>query len=384
MYITVRSGHYQAARAIEAGLRQLNPKAEILAIDAFQYLNPVLARMVDRLYLSVIQNLPDLWDYLYDNPKVVQSSERYRKLLHRYDSPRLQGLLADFRPEAIACTQAFPCGLVADCKEENRLQVPLYGVITDFLPHAYWIHPQVDGYVVASEASAQWLINRRVQAQRVHLLGIPIDSRFAEEPSREMICRRLQLASGIPTILLMGGGQGLGPLLETVKALDQIPGPLQLLVVAGTNEKLYHRLIRLIPRLTHRAQVYGHVEFIPELMSVATLLITKPGGLTSSEALSKRLPMVIVDPIPGQEIKNAGFLVQEKVALLAQSTEELGPAVRRLLEQPQELQAMSERARRLGRPASALQTARLILGLAVKDSGSEGHLRCMDGIKSVT
>ncbi len=363
MYITVRSGHYHAARAIESGIRLLNPQAEILTIDAFQYLNPVLARIVDRMYLQVIQKLPELWDYLYDNPKVVERSDRLRQLLHRYDSPRLQELLREFQPDAIACTQAFPCGLVADHKKEHGQSTPLYGVITDFQPHAYWVYPQVDAYVVAAEETREWLFNHRVDSDKIHVLGIPIDPRFAETTSMEAIRLRLQISDDVPSVLLMGGGQGLGPILEAVKTLDSIDRPLQLLVVTGSNERLYHRLIAQIPRLRKPVRIFGHVEFISELMDIASLIITKPGGLTTSEALAKGLPVIALDPIPGQEVKNADFLKQVHVGLEAERLEDLPRIVKRLLDRPQELEKMAANARRLGKPKSAEDTARLILGI---------------------
>ncbi|MBI1953152.1 MAG: glycosyltransferase [Candidatus Omnitrophica bacterium] len=361
MYITGRSGHFQAARAVSEGIRRLHPRCEVLSIDAFQYLNPILARMVDRMYLSVIQKLPELWDYLYDNPVIVKRSERIRKLLHRYDSPRLISLLTEFQPQAIACTQAFPCGLAAHVKREDGLTTPLYGILTDFSPHAFWVHAEVDGYVVGAPQTRQWLIERRIGAERIHTLGIPIDPAFAQKPNAEGVRRRLQLASDDPILLLMGGGQGLGPIVEAVKALDRIRRPVQLLVVAGTNESLYHRLITLAPRLKHPIRVFGHVEFISDLMSVAQLIVTKPGGLTTSEALAKGLPMVILDPIPGQEVKNARFLTAAGVACEAPSPEALPLSVEGLLNEPSRLKAMAGRAAQMGKPSAALDAARLIL-----------------------
>ncbi len=362
MYITIRSGHYQAARAVEQEIRRLQPGAEILTIDAFQYLNPILARIVDRMYLSVIQKLPELWDYLYDNPEVVRQSQRYRRLLHRYDSPRLQGLLEEFQPEVIACTQAFPCGLVADYKQENKRTTPLIAVLTDFTPHAYWVHEQVDGFVVPCEKAAQWLTDRTVPASRVHTLGIPIAPIFREGTNPTVVRRRLQMSPDLPAVLLMGGGQGLGPILEAVEGLDGIGPPFQLLVVTGSNESLYHRLIKRAPGMRHPLQVFGHVDFIADLMSVTTLIVTKPGGLTSSEALAKGLPIVALDPIPGQEIKNAHFLVEEGAACLVEDSKGLPQVVERLLGNPEEIRRMAANARRLGRPNSAAETARLVLG----------------------
>ncbi len=363
MYITGHSGHFQAARALAQGIRQLHPGAETLLIDAFQYLNPILARIVDRMYMSVIQKWPELWDYLYDNPTIVQRSERLRRLLHRYDSPRLMELLSEFQPEAIACTQAFPCGLAANMKQEDGLKTPLYGILTDFSPHAFWVHPQVDGYVVPAEENQRWFEQRRVPPDRIFPLGIPIDPSFDQGPQVQQIRRRLQLSAEVPTLLFMGGGQGLGPILEAVKALDRIERPLQLLVVAGTNEPLYHRLITAAPRLKHPIRVFGHVEFVSDLMSVATLIVTKPGGLTTSEALAKGLPIVILNPIPGQEVKNARFLVESDVGCQAQDAKELPSLVERLLANPKELERLSTNAKRLGKPKAALEAAELILGL---------------------
>lgn len=362
MYITARSGHCQAARAVEQAVRQLHSQAEILTIDAFQYLNPILARIVDRMYLSVIQKMPELWDYLYDNPEVVRRSHRFRTLLHRYDSPRLKGLLEDFHPEVIACTQAFPCGLVADYKMESGLQTPLFGVLTDFMPHAYWVHTRVDGYLVPSEAARRWLVERKVPFEKVHTTGIPIDPAFADTPEAGVIRRRLQMADGLPALLLMGGGQGLGPLLEAVDRLDAVEAPFQLLVITGTNEALYHRLITQAPRMKHPMQVFGHVDFVAELMSVSALIVTKPGGLTASEALAKGLPILALNPIPGQENNNAQFLVAAGAARLIRESGELPEVVRHLLGSPEELRAMSEQARVLGHPRSALEAARRILG----------------------
>ena len=362
MYITARSGHYRAARALEQQIRRINPRAEILTIDAFQYLNPVLARIVDRMYLSVIQNAPEIWDYLYDNPKVVHRSDSFRKLLHRYDSPRLQGLLQDFRPEAIACTQAFPCGLVADYKEEEGVKTPLYGILTDFSPHAYWVHAQVDGYVVPAEESRQWLLDRRVEPDRVFAHGIPIDPVFSEFPDAAAIRRRLQLDPALPVILMMGGGQGLGPIIEAVDHLDRVPRKFQLLVIAGTNESLYHRLITRAPALKHPVQVFGHVDFIADLMSVSSFIITKPGGLTTAEALAKGLPILALNPIPGQEAKNASFLVKEKAARLVKDFGSLAHEVQRLLDNPQEMAEMAAVSKRLGRPQAALKAAQMVLG----------------------
>ncbi len=269
--------------------------------------------------------------------------------------------MEDFSPEVIACTQAFPCGLVADYKQENSFEIPLFGILTDFMPHAYWVHDQVDHYLVPSEETKRWLIDRKIPAGKIHATGIPIDPVFSQQFNPAAIRRRLQWVDGLPAILLMGGGQGLGPLVEAVTHLDEVDRPFQLLVITGTNEALYHRLITQAPKMKHPMQVFGHVDFVSELMSVAALIVSKPGGLTTSEALAKGLPILVLNPIPGQENNNAQFLVRSGAARWIRESSQLALAVQHLLDAPSELKRMSEQARQLGHPSAALEAARRIL-----------------------
>lgn len=364
-YITIFSGHHRAALAVERALRQLAPGVEILMVDAFQYFNPVASQVVDRLYLSVIRGLPKIWDYLYDNPSVAQRSTGLRAWLSRYNAPKLEALLREFQPTVIACTQAFPCVIAGDYKLAHDLKIPLYAILTDFLPHRYWLHPAVDGYLTGSEAARAWFERAGVASNRIYDTGIPIDPVFAaplDIASRSAGCLTgLGLNGQQPVVLVMGGGQGLGPIAQVAKGLDALPQPLQLVIVTGVNAKLHQRLQKAAPSFRRRVVVLGHVPFIPELMSVATVIVTKPGGLTTSEALAKRLPLIIVDPIPGQEAKNSRFLLDQQAAVAAPRWERVPRLVSELLEQPQRLTALAQAAGRLGRPRSALEIARLLL-----------------------
>ncbi len=363
MYITKHSGHHRASVAVEEAVRQLAPQAEILNVDAFQYFNPILARVVDRTYMSVIRNAPEIWDYLYDNPKVATRSQAFRRFLHRCDSPKLRELLDQFRPTAIACTQAFPCGVTADYKKTAGLSTPLYAILTDFVPHNYWLHDheQITAYMVASPVSQTWLERSGVPSARIRDVGIPIEPKFAGASDGVRLRDTLALDPQQPMILVMGGGQGLGPIEEMVQALDALPQPFQMVVATGVNTKLQHRLSKAAPRFSRRVVVLGHVPYIPELMSVATLLVTKPGGLPTAEALAKHLPMVVVDPIPGQEVKNIQFLLEHQAAVQADTWESVPGLVETLLRDPARLAALRQAAGRLGRPRAALDVAQTLL-----------------------
>ncbi len=364
MYISVNSGHHKAALALEKALKILNPDLEILNIDSFNYTNPLLEKVIHRTYLEVIKNSPEVWEYLYDNPKVFRRLSKLRDLINRSNSGKLKTLLDDFKPDVVACTQAFPCGMIADYKNSFGLDVPLIGVLTDCYPHSYWLFDSVDYYVVNSEVATNNLVEHGIPREKIRILGIPIDPKFAEKVDPEEVIAKIGLDSNIPTILIMGGGHGLGPIPELVVSLNKINRPIQMMIVTGNNKNLFDWLERKKPSLKKKVLVYGYISNIDELMSASTLIITKPGGLTISEALSKHLPIIIINPIPGQEAKNTEYLLKETVAVKANSANDVAVLTEVLISQRSKLEQMRRNAQRIAKPNAAIDTANLILECA--------------------
>ncbi|MDD5310667.1 MAG: glycosyltransferase [Candidatus Omnitrophica bacterium] len=364
LYISVNSGHQRAALAIEKALRLLAPEAEILAVNSFNYTNPLVEKVINRTYLGVIKNKPEVWEYLYDNPKVFRSLGRLRDSIHKFNSGKLKILLDEFKPDVIACTQAFPCGMIADYKTSFGLKVPLIGVLTDCYPHSYWFFDSVDHYIVNSEAATKRLIEHGIPREKIKDYGIPIDPKFTENVDDEVVRKKLGLDPGLPTVLIMGGNQGLGPLAELVNELNRISCPLQLIIVAGSNKRLFDWLERKKRLLRFKMVVYGFTSEVTELMSVSTLIVTKPGGLTISEALSKELPIIILNPIPGQEAKNTEYLTSEGAAVKADSAADAALLTEMLLVNKSKLEHMRGNARRIAKPRSSTDIARLILECA--------------------
>lgn len=364
MYISINSGHHKAALALEKALEILDPSVEVLSINSLNYTNPLVEKVINKTYMGVIKNRPEVWEYLYDNPKVFRNISKLRELIHRFNSGKLKTLLDDFKPNVIACTQAFPCGMVADCKTSFGLDIPLIGALTDCAPHSYWIFDSVDYYVVHSEATMNKLIENGISRERIRIFGIPIDPKFANKLNAESIMTKLGIDKSIPTILIMGGGQGLGPIPEIVFSLNKISRPIQMLIVAGTNGRLFNWLESRSRNFRMRSFIFGYASNVDELMSIVTLIITKPGGLTISEAMSKSLPMVIIRPIPGQEAKNTEYLLKEGVAVKADSPRDAGILTEALLNQPVKLEQMRQNARRIAKPNSAIEIAKLILECA--------------------
>lgn len=362
LYISEHSGHHCASSAIERALHSIDPEVHTLNINCFNYTNPILEKVINRAYMSVISARPEIWDYLYDNPKVLKNTQKLREMIHRFNTGKLSNLIGEFKPDVIVCTQAFPCGMIADYKKSMALSTPLVGVLTDYAPHSYWIYNNVDTYIVPSEDTGRKLIEDGIDPERVKVFGIPIDPKFALSHDRDLIRKKMSIEKNGPCVLIMGGTQGLGPLKEVARLLDRAYFNLQVIIATGTNKRLYRWLARR--RFRKKILALPYAGNIDEIMEIADLIITKPGGITTAEALAKGLPMLIVNPLPGQEAMNTKFLLGEGVAVKAESPQDVIVLLEELLYNKNKLRVMSNKAKSLSKPDSAAGIAKKILELA--------------------
>lgn len=362
MYVNYNSGHQRSSIAIENSLKALAPDTQILNINGFNYTNPILERIINKTYMAVIKRKPQVWDYLYDNPKVFKKAQGLRDFLHNMNSEKLQRLFTDFKPDAVACTQALPCGMVADLKSKNpSIKTKLYGVLTDHAPHMYWIYPTIDYFIVPSDNARQRFIQQGIDNAKIKVFGIPIDPKFNSRIDKKIVRMQLGIDDKKPVVLVMGGGHGYGPIKDIVLNLDEAGADFQLIVITGINGRLFKWLELRRPQFRKTIIPLEFVENVNELMDVADVIVTKPGGLTTAEALAKGLPMVVTSPIPGQESKNAQFLTSAGAAIEVDDIETLGDEVTKLLGDPARLSLMRKSAVAQGHPDSAMDLAKLIL-----------------------
>lgn len=361
MYITKVSGHRQATVAIQQSLRQLDPDLQTPAINGFGYTYPLLEKVINKTYMSIIKRTPKVWDFLYDNPDVVKNSQSIKNFLHKTSHEKIGALLERYKPDTIVCTQAFPCGMVADYKRTFGLKVTLIGVLTDFSPHSYWLNEGVDYYVVPSLDVKERFIQKGVSPESIKVYGIPLHPKFSVRHDPKIVAEKLGLDPQTATVLVMGGGQGLGPIKKIVKSLIKVPMNFQVIVLAGVNKKILKSLRRHAGKSSKEILIFEFATNVDELMDLAALIVTKPGGMTTAECLAKGLPMVIVNPIPGQETRNADFLIKKGVGVRVYDPDEVGDEVEWLLKSPQQLAAMRQAAYENAKPNAALDIARLIL-----------------------
>jgi len=364
-YVTKNSGHYRAAQAIELALKKKFNDISVFSLDCFKYINPILSKIIYSSYLSLLKTKPELWEYLYDNPNVVKKVQKYKEILHRYNSFKLNSIIKEYQPHAIVCTQAFPCGLVADSKNSFLKNMPLIAVLTDYYPHSFWLYSEVDVYVVASEESRNRLIKEGIPENKINIFGIPIDPQFFDgRKDKKSMYQQLNLYDNLPTILIMSGSQGVGPLKSLVFSIDQLNLDFQVIMTTGVNESLNKYLQRKKRRLKHKFQIFGYVDNIDELMHISNILVTKPGGLTTAEAISKELPIVIFNPIPGQEKNNTKYLLDRGIALKADNPQEIAILVKELLTNKDKYSQMKKLLKDNKPSNPAFKTADLIYNIA--------------------
>src|SRR6266446_4225591 len=364
LYLTKHYGHYAAAVAIDEAVRRQDSRVESMLLDSFSHANPVLSKVTLKAYLAALKTAPEIWEWMYDNAEFKVRTAKIRELLNRGNSRKLQNILTSFKPDIVVCTQAFACGVLASWKQATGNRRPaLVGVLTDFVAHRYWAHDQVDLYIAPNAATKETLVSQGVPAERVKVTGIPVNHRYLHPAPKDAVYESLGLKPGLPLILLMGGSLGLGPMKSVIRKLDKLPQPFYIIAITGKNEELKERLERKGQKLRHPTKIFGFVGNVQDLMDAAEMVVTKPGGITTAECLIKRLPMIIINPIPGQEAKNTEYLLSHRVAVQAEDANDVRLFVDEFLRNPEKLRQMREAAAALGCPQAADDASRDILSL---------------------
>lgn len=344
------SGHLEAAKAIAALCRAVDPDCEA---EPVQVKSPLL-NLFSRGYLWLIDHLPSLYRRLYHMPVGWPLRLLVRAVLGR----AVRREIARLQPDLIVGTHPFPGGVAAHLRHTGRLEAPVVMALTDFLPHGFWVCDGVDRYCVSSETAREALARMGVDQDRIAVTGVPIRPEFAEAGLRG--AGRSE-RDPLRRVLVMGGGLGLGPIAEAVGSLSALPEPeLRVTVICGSNTALEQELKGCFSA-DPRIEVVGFTNQVAGYMAQSDLLVTKPGGITCSEAMALGLPMLLLSPLPGHEEENAEFLVGTGAALITDE-QKLGTMVTDLLFGPPErLPAMKNLARLAGRPRSAEAIAHEIL-----------------------
>ena len=365
LHASVGTGHRRAANALaEAFARK--QEGEVRVEDTLDYGNPLFRQAYTRSYLDLSERAPALWRLFYQGTNAsdqegTEIANRLRTLVERLGVTRLDRLVRQFAPAAIICTHFLPVELLLRLKRRGRLPQPIYCVVTDFVPHTFWVAPEIDGYFVASDITREQLIARGVPPSIIYVRGIPVDPAIAEpKPAGEMRARHGFPKDG-PLVSLFGGGIDVERVQRMVAGVLTSGAPGTLAVVAGRNEALAAALDDLDDGPEMRLHKFGFITYVDDLVAASDLVITKAGGLIVSESLARGTPLLLIDPIPGQEEWNADYAVSVGAGIQLRMVESVPSAVRHLLDQPERLALLRAAAQQAGRPRSSLDIAEHVL-----------------------
>jgi processive 1,2-diacylglycerol beta-glucosyltransferase len=351
------AGHVRAAQALERALAMAQAATEVRHVDVLQYTTKLFRRLYAKAYLDLVTHAPEILGWLYDYLDTPAKHARLRLAFDQLNATRFIRLLEAYRPDWTLCTHFLPAELIAWLRTKQRLTTRQAVIVTDVDVHAMWLTRPVERYCVAREETAVHLARLGVSPETITVTGIPIDPMFAEAKDPRAMRVRHGLAPDRTTLLVSAGGFGVGPIEQLVRSLLPLQHPAQVVVLCGRSEELKQRIEALLAEIPPTSPItlvpVGYTTAMDEYMAAADCLIGKPGGLTTSEALARGLPMVIVNPIPGQEERNADYLLEEGAAIRGNNLPALAWKLDRLLDDPGRLAALRANARRIARPHAA-------------------------------
>ena len=320
-YASYGGGHLSAAKSILKYITEHYTNVEAEMVDCMKYINKPIEKITTGAYREMAKKAPKLWGKVYTSSKkglLSKISKDSNKLMAR----KLNHLLQEKKPDFVISTHPFSSQMVSYLKKKGEFNCTLATIMTDFAMHKQWLigHEYTEYFFISNEAMKQDIVEYGVSKDKIFVTGIPMSDRFFENFEDKKIYEMFELDPNKKVILFFGGGEfGLGKERTTqiLRVFVQKVPNYQIVAVSGKNEKMKEVFEQLVSEnhAQDRVRVLGFTDKVPELMHIASLVVTKPGGLTTTESLASTLPMVIINPIPGQEEENAEFLVENGVGV---------------------------------------------------------------------
>ena len=357
-------GHAKAAEAVREGLLASGvPKEQILVLDALDETPGWFRKLYTSVYYYSVKHAPELWGGAY---ALSDGSFVYRTIvrpLRRWVNGGVgKGLLKRMireKPDAILFTHFLAPEVLGWAKETGQISSLLVTVVTDFFPHSFWINPGTDHYWVMSEEGEEILKRRGIPEEKMTAGGIPVALRFRPQGRKKELRRREGLEEERFTILITSGSFGLGPAGEVLDSLRDFGNKIQVMVVCGRNQTQYRLLEE--KKYPFQTRLYGFVSHMDERMEASDLVVAKPGGATTAESLAKGVPLVVLEPIPGQEMGNARLLKERNASFFLGKPSDIQIIMKGILDYPVVLEEKKRSIQRLAKPDAALELARFVL-----------------------
>ena len=366
-YGSYGGGHLSAARSIKEYLENNTSHVEIQMVDCVEYVNKAFNKVTTKVYEDFAKKAPWAWGYLYKKAEkgvIAKISSDSNKLM----AHKLNKLLQTFQPDLVISTHPFSSQMCAYLKKKQKVHFELATVMTDYAPHDQWLlYPEeVDYFFVAHEGMKDALIQKNIASSKIFATGIPLSNRFLEHYNKQETLKEFGLQPNKKIVLFFAGGAfGLGKstTLEILKTFAEKFSDLQIVAIAGKNKEMKEKFTEVVES-TKRTDSIKILEFtnqVPELMSISDLVVTKPGGLTTTESLASGLPIIVINPIPGQEEENADFLEQHGVAIWLRKKDNIEEVLHQVFSHPEKIQEMKIKARLLAKKHSTEDICKILL-----------------------
>lgn len=359
--VTTGQGHNQVAESLAKCMRER--EFECLCIDALEYINPVLKESVSHGYLMSTKRMPKIYGKVYrlaEKRDNEGKDSKFIKITNSILAKKMVRFVEDYMPDVIICTHVFAAILVSDVSNKINDNIKTVGIVTDFTIHPYWEDTRMDYYITAHELLTNQAEKKGLKKESIMPIGIPINPKFANK-TEKLEARRILGIDDKRTVLVMSGSMGYGKIFGMIKKLASSNVDFQIISVCGNNEKLKKRIDNA--KLEKKIYNFGYTDKVDLLMDAADCIVTKPGGLTTSEALAKGLPMIVANPIPGQEDRNVEFLLNNGAAMKVSSTFPVDEAIYQMFTNTLR-ENIGEIISALGRPNSTRDFLDLIIRIA--------------------
>lgn len=357
--ISAGGGHGHAAQAIKDYIDLKDSTSEVRIIDTLKHINPIIDKVVIGSYLKTLRVTPSLYGKIYTHSEGEIASTISSKLIGIM-THKLLPLIREFNPSIIICTHPFSTEMVSVMKNRYKIDIPSMSIITDYYSHSSWLHPYIDAYVVSNHDMIEDMICKGISRSTIYNLGIPVNPSFIDKYESINTLRELDLSENRFTILVMGGSLGMGKITELYQELIKINADIQIIIITGRNNKLYSELTRLKELSGKETRIIGFTDKVNKYMQACDLLLTKPGGLTITEALICHSPLGLFSPIPGQEEKNAQFLLKHNLAVNLSDIGNCKDLIEDLLNCHDRLELMRKNCAKFSKPNSVCDIYKLI------------------------
>jgi processive 1,2-diacylglycerol beta-glucosyltransferase len=358
---SVGSGHNVAAAVLEPYFRQAADVEIVKVLDVLQLTNDLYHTLYDDAYFAAVDAVPWLVGWTYDRNDSPFQNREILSLWDQVNTTELTKRIETYQPNIVVCTHFLPARLVSQMLTRGTLRAPMSVITTDYDFQGLWLSAPFNRFFVAREEAKAYMVDIGLPADRIHVSGIPVRVNFSQAVEREAVLARYQLRPDVPTLLISAGAAGGSYTHAVVSQTLRMHNDFQAVVVCGRNEQLKDEITALVAPHTDRYRIVGYITDMPDLMRVATLFVGKPGGLSSSECMAAGLPMVLINPIPGQEVRNSDFLLEEGAAVRCNYATTVGYKIDSLLDDPARLQRMAGNALRLGRIDATQQIVTTVL-----------------------